>query len=60
MNSLLKGIDKLINSCDCNYECNAKWFKQNFKNWTSGNKQIAKFTFTNIFGTIKSTVGYPF
>ncbi|PKB97136.1 hypothetical protein RhiirA5_433675, partial [Rhizophagus irregularis] len=35
----------LINSynCDCDYECNAKRFKRNFKNWTSGNNNIDKF-----------------
>jgi hypothetical protein len=33
----------MIKSCDCNHECNAKRFKQNFKNWTSGNNKIDKF-----------------
>ena len=28
---------------ECNYKCNAKWFQQNFKNWTSGNDDIDKF-----------------
>ncbi|PKK67153.1 hypothetical protein RhiirC2_783889, partial [Rhizophagus irregularis] len=27
----------------CNYLCNAKHFKQNFNNWTSGNDDIDKF-----------------
>ncbi|RGB24796.1 hypothetical protein C1646_772594 [Rhizophagus diaphanus] len=36
-------IKKLIKSCDCDCECNAKRFKQNFKNWTSGNNYIDKF-----------------
>jgi hypothetical protein len=43
MGSIFKSIKKLIKPCDCNYECNAKLFKQNFKNWTSGNNQIDKF-----------------
>jgi hypothetical protein len=32
-----------FNSCDCDYECNANRFEQNFKNWTSGNNDIDKF-----------------
>jgi hypothetical protein len=28
---------------ECNYECEAMHFQQNFKNWTSGNKYIDKF-----------------
>jgi hypothetical protein len=43
MDFIVKSIKKPIKSCDCNHECNAKWFKQNFKNWTSGNSQIDKF-----------------
>jgi hypothetical protein len=43
MDSIIKSIKNLIKSCDCNHECNAKRFKQNFKNWTSGNNQIDKF-----------------
>jgi hypothetical protein len=43
MDSIIKSIKNLIKSCDCTYECNAKRFKQNFKNWTSGNNQIDKF-----------------
>ncbi|GET02618.1 kinase-like domain-containing protein [Rhizophagus clarus] len=27
----------------CNYACNTMYFKRNFKNWTSGNKDIDKF-----------------
>ncbi|GBC01335.1 hypothetical protein RclHR1_41460001 [Rhizophagus clarus] len=39
MDSFLKNIKNLAKSrdCDCNFECNAKRFKQKFKNWTSGN-----------------------
>jgi hypothetical protein len=43
MDSFIKSIKKLISSCDCNYKCNAKRFKQNFKNWTSGDNYIDKF-----------------
>jgi hypothetical protein len=44
MDSTIKSIKNLIKqSRDCNYECNAKRFKQNFKNWTSGNNHIDKF-----------------
>jgi hypothetical protein len=43
MNSIINSIKNLIKPCNCNYKCNAKWFKQNFKNWTSGNNQIDKF-----------------
>jgi hypothetical protein len=44
MDSIIKSIKNLIKpSCDCDYECNAKRFKQNFKNWTSGNNHIDKF-----------------
>jgi hypothetical protein len=43
MDFLIKSIEKFINSCDCDYECNASRFKQNFKNWTSGNNYIDKF-----------------
>jgi hypothetical protein len=38
-----KKIKKLIKSCDCDRKCNARRFKQNFKNWTSGNNRIDKF-----------------
>jgi len=41
MNSFIKSIKKLTKSCDC-IECNAKRFQKNFKNWTSGNKNIDK------------------
>ncbi|GES73778.1 kinase-like domain-containing protein [Rhizophagus clarus] len=43
MDSFLKSVKKLVKSHDCDYRCNAKWFKQNFNNWTSGNKYIDKF-----------------
>jgi hypothetical protein len=43
MDSFVKRIKKLIKSCDCDYKCNAKRFKQNFKNWTSRNNHIDKF-----------------
>ncbi|EXX79385.1 hypothetical protein RirG_006120 [Rhizophagus irregularis DAOM 197198w] len=43
MDSFIKSVKKLIKSCDCDYECNAIRFKQNFKNWTSGNNGINKF-----------------
>jgi hypothetical protein len=43
MDSIIKSIKNLIKQCDCNHECNAKRFKQNFKNWTSENNQIDKF-----------------
>jgi hypothetical protein len=34
----------LSETCDkCKSMCNAKHFKQNFKNWTSGNDNIDKF-----------------
>ncbi|EXX69537.1 Ypk2p [Rhizophagus irregularis DAOM 197198w] len=33
----------LDDKCKCNIICNAKIFQQNFKNWTSGNKDIDKF-----------------
>ncbi|CAB4431361.1 unnamed protein product [Rhizophagus irregularis] len=39
----IKSVKKLIKSCNCDYECNAKRFKQNFKNWTSRNYHIDKF-----------------
>ncbi|PKC11755.1 hypothetical protein RhiirA5_412666 [Rhizophagus irregularis] len=42
MDSFIKSVKKLIKSCDCNYKCNAKWFKRNFKNWTSGNYHVNK------------------
>ncbi|GET64834.1 kinase-like domain-containing protein [Rhizophagus irregularis DAOM 181602=DAOM 197198] len=37
MDSFIKSAKKLVNSydCNCDNECNAKWFKRNFKNWTS-------------------------
>ncbi|RGB25716.1 kinase-like domain-containing protein [Rhizophagus diaphanus] len=47
MDSFTKSIKKLIKSCDCNYECNARQFKQNFKSWTSGNDHIDKFIQNN-------------
>ena len=28
---------------ECNYKCDANRFRQNFKNWTSGNSDIDKF-----------------
>ncbi|EXX61131.1 Tpk2p [Rhizophagus irregularis DAOM 197198w] len=39
----------------CHHKCNAKYFQQNFKNWTSGNNNIDKFIqgtqlSTHIFG----------
>ncbi|GET64782.1 kinase-like domain-containing protein [Rhizophagus irregularis DAOM 181602=DAOM 197198] len=39
----------LINSydCDCDYECNAKRFKRNFKNWTSDNPSSITLEFIN-------------
>ncbi|GES77244.1 kinase-like domain-containing protein [Rhizophagus clarus] len=40
MDSFIKIIKKLIGACDCNRECNAKRFKKNFKNWTSGDYHI--------------------
>jgi hypothetical protein len=43
MDSIIKSIKNLIKPCNCKHECNAKQFKQNFKNWTSGNNQIDKF-----------------
>jgi hypothetical protein len=43
MGSIIKSNKNLIKPCDCNHECNAKRFEQNFKNWTSGNNQIDKF-----------------
>jgi hypothetical protein len=43
MSSFIKFTKKTTKSCDCDYECNATRFKQNFKNWTSGNKDIDKF-----------------
>ncbi|EXX54732.1 Ypk2p [Rhizophagus irregularis DAOM 197198w] len=46
MDSLIISIKKLTKSCDCDLrgiECNAKRFKRNFKNWTSGNNNIDKF-----------------
>jgi hypothetical protein len=43
MDSFIKIFKKRIKSCDCDYECNAIRFKQNFKNWTSGNNDINKF-----------------
>ncbi|GES77253.1 kinase-like domain-containing protein [Rhizophagus clarus] len=42
MGSFVKSIKKLIKSCDCDRECNAKRFKKNFKKWTSGNDHIDK------------------
>jgi hypothetical protein len=33
----------LADRCKCNYICHAKYFEQNFKNWTSGNNDIDKF-----------------
>ncbi|EXX53713.1 hypothetical protein RirG_241450 [Rhizophagus irregularis DAOM 197198w] len=44
MDSFIKSAKKLVNSydCNCDNECNAKWFKRNFKNWTSGNNNIDK------------------
>ncbi|PKK73676.1 hypothetical protein RhiirC2_775718 [Rhizophagus irregularis] len=42
MDSFIKSVKKLIKSCDCDYKCNARRFKQNFKNWTSGNYHINK------------------
>jgi hypothetical protein len=52
MNSSIISINvkKLIKSCDCDrvgIECNAKRFKQNFKNWTSGNKRIDRIIQNN-------------
>ncbi|RGB24794.1 hypothetical protein C1646_484902 [Rhizophagus diaphanus] len=41
MDFFIKSVKKLIKPCDC--ECNAIRFKQNFKNWTSGNNYINKF-----------------
>ncbi|RGB25694.1 hypothetical protein C1646_771389 [Rhizophagus diaphanus] len=43
MSSFIDFTKKTTKSCDCGYECNAIRFKQNFKNWTSGNKDIDKF-----------------
>jgi hypothetical protein len=45
MGSLINSIKKLIKSCDCDCdrECNAKRFKQSFKNWNSGNNHINTF-----------------
>src|SRR4051812_15735241 len=43
MDSFVKSIKKLIKSCDCICKCNAKRFKQDFRNWTSGNKHIDNF-----------------
>uniref|UniRef100_U9TZW7 Uncharacterized protein n=1 Tax=Rhizophagus irregularis (strain DAOM 181602 / DAOM 197198 / MUCL 43194) TaxID=747089 RepID=U9TZW7_RHIID len=50
MDFFIKGINKLIKPsheiCGCkryNYICFAIRFKQNFKNWTSGNDDIDKF-----------------
>jgi hypothetical protein len=33
----------LEDKCECNYICYAEHFKQDFKNWTSGNNDIDKF-----------------
>uniref|UniRef100_U9UFR7 Protein kinase domain-containing protein n=1 Tax=Rhizophagus irregularis (strain DAOM 181602 / DAOM 197198 / MUCL 43194) TaxID=747089 RepID=U9UFR7_RHIID len=43
MEFFAKITKKLIKSCDCDSECNAKRFNQNFKNWTSGNNYIDKY-----------------
>ncbi|PKC56893.1 hypothetical protein RhiirA1_473335, partial [Rhizophagus irregularis] len=49
MDSFIKSVKKLIKpynydfECNCDFECSAKHFKQNFKNWTSGNDHIDKF-----------------
>jgi hypothetical protein len=43
MVSIIKSIKNLIKLCNCDYKCNTIQFKQNFKNWTSGNNQIDKF-----------------
>ncbi|PKY15526.1 kinase-like protein [Rhizophagus irregularis] len=43
MDSFIKIFKKKIKSCECDYECNAIRFKQNFNNWTSGNNDINKF-----------------
>ncbi|GBC05954.1 hypothetical protein RclHR1_06520010 [Rhizophagus clarus] len=43
MDFFLKSVKRLIKSCDCDRECKAKRFKQNFKNWTSGNNYVDKF-----------------
>ncbi|CAB4441065.1 unnamed protein product [Rhizophagus irregularis] len=43
MEFFAKSTKKLIKSCDCDSECNAKRFNQNFKNWTSGNNYIDKY-----------------
>ncbi|CAB4420290.1 unnamed protein product [Rhizophagus irregularis] len=43
MDFFAKSIKKLIKSCDCDGECNVKRFKQNFKNWTSGDNYIDKY-----------------
>src|SRR4051812_10648530 len=43
MDFAINSIKCLFRSCYCNYECNAKCFKQNFKTWTSGNNHIDKF-----------------
>ncbi|PKY50231.1 hypothetical protein RhiirA4_466604 [Rhizophagus irregularis] len=37
-------IMNLNDICEkCHHKCNAKYFQQNFKNWTSGNNNIDKY-----------------
>ncbi|EXX51693.1 hypothetical protein RirG_259550 [Rhizophagus irregularis DAOM 197198w] len=43
MDTLIKKL-KIDKKCKkCKFKCNAIYFQQNFKNWTSGNKYIDKF-----------------
>jgi hypothetical protein len=39
----LKLNKKCVECVECKFKCNAIYFQQNFKSWTSGNKLIDKF-----------------